>query len=452
MKKLIKGTILSLSIVAVLALVGCGKKKATTTVKNHPTTETKTTTQKKETTKVHTHSYNIKNVDEKYLMSEATCKNAATYYYSCSCGEKGSETFTVGQALNHNLDATGKCLNDGCDFDCCQDYQFNATKTYKVYDGKVYAKTSGEICSLYHFYAKAPKFSIREIFIYKNGDYITNLCTTASVVTSNSGDIEINGNITKFIIADIVYFVFDVDRSLDEITIADYSTMVNHSFLAPNYLGNKDGKIGRYCVNCYSDIKAFDSKSLNSINELKDDSCTITCTTNDSVIAYKFSVDKASTYRIENAVTNPTGTYHVSLCTYNEANNNYSSYSKAILVPNTVYYFIGSAIDTSNGEPKTFESTLNIYEAIDVVDSFDATQIADNGVALLKFTLPSDGVFEIIADYSATGFDYDFIDISTGEKVLSVEGNKEDSAYVLVKNESGATATGTIYISEAIPE
>lgn len=51
----------------------------------------------------HTHSFTEKNTDEKYLKSAATCKASAEYYYSCSCGEKGTETFKSGEKLAHNF-------------------------------------------------------------------------------------------------------------------------------------------------------------------------------------------------------------------------------------------------------------------------------------------------------------------------------------------------------------
>ena len=50
----------------------------------------------------HTHDYSKKNTDSKYLKSEATCTEAAVYYYSCECGEKGTDTFTSGKPLGHN--------------------------------------------------------------------------------------------------------------------------------------------------------------------------------------------------------------------------------------------------------------------------------------------------------------------------------------------------------------
>lgn len=53
----------------------------------------------------HTHSYTVKSTNSKYLKSAATCTSAAVYYYSCSCGEKGTKTFTSGSALGHSYDS-----------------------------------------------------------------------------------------------------------------------------------------------------------------------------------------------------------------------------------------------------------------------------------------------------------------------------------------------------------
>ncbi len=41
----------------------------------------------------HTHDYSEKVVDEKFLKTEATYLDCGEYYYSCSCGEIGTETF-----------------------------------------------------------------------------------------------------------------------------------------------------------------------------------------------------------------------------------------------------------------------------------------------------------------------------------------------------------------------
>ena len=66
----------------------------------------------------HTHVYNKQVESNQFLASEATCIEAKKYYYSCECGEKGVDTFSVGESLGHsftnyifNNDAT--CSADG---------------------------------------------------------------------------------------------------------------------------------------------------------------------------------------------------------------------------------------------------------------------------------------------------------------------------------------------------
>ena len=67
---------------------------------------------------VETHSYDNQVVSEKYLAKEATCTEAARYYYSCECGEKGTETFEYGDPLGHTFtqyvsDGNATCTQDG---------------------------------------------------------------------------------------------------------------------------------------------------------------------------------------------------------------------------------------------------------------------------------------------------------------------------------------------------
>ena len=75
------------------------------------------------------HTFDKQVANEKYLVSAATCTESAKYYYSCSCGEKGTETFTSGNALGHSFtnyvsDHNATCTQDGtktavCDRDGC---------------------------------------------------------------------------------------------------------------------------------------------------------------------------------------------------------------------------------------------------------------------------------------------------------------------------------------------
>ncbi len=53
-------------------------------------------------TSAHTeHAYTCHTVAEEHLAHAADCTHPATYYYSCSCGKNGGETFTEGDPLGH---------------------------------------------------------------------------------------------------------------------------------------------------------------------------------------------------------------------------------------------------------------------------------------------------------------------------------------------------------------
>lgn len=84
----------------------------------------------------HTHSFTQEIAEDNYLASEATCTEKARYYYSCKCGEKGTETFGYGSPLGHELGSwqiikqpteteigskTRKCTRSGCSYSKTED-------------------------------------------------------------------------------------------------------------------------------------------------------------------------------------------------------------------------------------------------------------------------------------------------------------------------------------------
>lgn len=70
------------------------------------------------------HVFDQQNMDSQYLKSAATCQAKAVYYYSCVCGAKGTDTFEYGEKAAHNFeegwtsDGTNhhyhRCLTEGC--------------------------------------------------------------------------------------------------------------------------------------------------------------------------------------------------------------------------------------------------------------------------------------------------------------------------------------------------
>ena len=49
----------------------------------------------------HTHAFTVESTENNYLAAAANCSSAATYYYSCACGEAATTTFKSGEALQH---------------------------------------------------------------------------------------------------------------------------------------------------------------------------------------------------------------------------------------------------------------------------------------------------------------------------------------------------------------
>ena len=49
------------------------------------------------------HKYTSKNTESKFLKEASTCQHSAVYYYSCECGKKGTNTFEYGQTGDHKF-------------------------------------------------------------------------------------------------------------------------------------------------------------------------------------------------------------------------------------------------------------------------------------------------------------------------------------------------------------
>ena len=55
------------------------------------------------------HVFDQQNTDAKYLKAAATCTSPAEYYYSCICGQVGTETFLYGEAKGHTFSDQWNC-------------------------------------------------------------------------------------------------------------------------------------------------------------------------------------------------------------------------------------------------------------------------------------------------------------------------------------------------------
>lgn len=82
----------------------------------------------------HVHDQQV--VNATYLSSDATCTEAAKYYYSCECGYKGTATFDSGSALDHDFDMTTWAKDATHHYHACKREGCNAydANTYGVHD------------------------------------------------------------------------------------------------------------------------------------------------------------------------------------------------------------------------------------------------------------------------------------------------------------------------------
>ena len=152
MKKLLLSILcLTLLVSATFFASGC---KNSANKNSHSATDTTNTADTTDTTDTsHTHTFSVKNIAEKYLASEATCIEKAKYYYSCSCGEKGLETFGYGEPLNHSFtnyvsDGNATYEKDGTKTAHCDHKGCTITKTIPDEGSKLESKMSFKTLSV----------------------------------------------------------------------------------------------------------------------------------------------------------------------------------------------------------------------------------------------------------------------------------------------------------------
>ena len=92
------------------------------------------------------HDFTAEKAEDDYLKSEATCTEAAVYYKSCTvCGEKGTETFTIGTPLDHDW-GNWTSNNDGTHTRTCSRDK-NHTETKDCHGGTATC-TAKAVCTV----------------------------------------------------------------------------------------------------------------------------------------------------------------------------------------------------------------------------------------------------------------------------------------------------------------
>ena len=207
--------------------------------------------------KKHTHTFTEQTVKDDYLSTAADCTNKAKYYYSCSCGEKGTETFEYGEPLGHNLSdwkiqkkatetekglKTRHCTRIGCSYSESEDipmlshtHKFTAEIAAEKYLAT--AATCTEKAKYYYSCSCGKKGS--ETFEY--GETLNHSFT--NYVSDNNATCTKDGTKTA-----------KCDRCNETDTVNDAGSKLNHSFT--NYISDnnatctKDGTKTAKCDRC----------------------------------------------------------------------------------------------------------------------------------------------------------------------------------------------------------
>ena len=176
-------------------------------------------------TDVHVHYFTQQNTNSKYLISTGDCVNPSIYYYSCYCGETGTETFTEGGGGAHTelsnisreniVEAT--CAEDGsydvvyrckaCNSETNRiSYVTSATGAHNVENGA---------CTVCHAKESDPRLKYR---LNSDGKGYTVTGVTSGLVVKDVviGSIYNNKNVT-----DIDVRAFASKTSIESVTICE---------------------------------------------------------------------------------------------------------------------------------------------------------------------------------------------------------------------------------------
>ena len=176
------------------------------------------------------HSYTEQIVSDEYLAAPATCTKKATYYYSCVCGEKGTETFEYGSTTDHNF-VNGRCTYCGKEQEASKGLAFTLLNdgTYEV--SGIGSCTDTEIVIL-SIYNDKPVTSIGDS-AFRGCSRLTSVIIPDSVTSIGGSAFRGCGRLTSVIIPDSVTSIgesaFRGCSGLTSVTIPDSVTSIGES-------------------------------------------------------------------------------------------------------------------------------------------------------------------------------------------------------------------------------
>ncbi len=108
----------------------------------------------------HTHVYDQQVINETFKASDATCEDKAEYYFSCSCGEKGTATFKHGEKLGHAYGAWVSIGNGQHKKTCVNDNNHNITENCSGGNATCIKKAVCDDCGIEYGTTKPHSYTI----------------------------------------------------------------------------------------------------------------------------------------------------------------------------------------------------------------------------------------------------------------------------------------------------
>lgn len=173
----------------------------------------------------HTHTYDQQNTASNYLKSSATCTEKAVYYYSCTCGEIGTETFEHGAVLSHEFkdfvyNKDGNCQQNGTETASCSHAGCTEKKTRNVENPvvftaeQVFENAKNSVCEITTYDKSGKALALGTGFVFaSDGQIITNYHV---IDESYSAKVEIGG--TTYTVSQVLAYDKDIDLAILKIS------------------------------------------------------------------------------------------------------------------------------------------------------------------------------------------------------------------------------------------
>ena len=218
----------------------------------------------KDGTDVHVHYFTQQNTHSKHLVSTGDCVNPSIYYYSCYCGETGTETFTEGGGGLHSEEsdiAMENVVNATCSEDGSYDKVYSCKTCHSVTNRQSYIspatgnhQVENGACTVCNAKESDPRL---EYALNSDGEGYTVTGVRGSIKDIVIGSIHNNKNVTA-----VSYRAFFCNLDIESVTIYEgveyigseaFTSCVNlKKVILPNSITEIQTSAFSYCTNLTS--------------------------------------------------------------------------------------------------------------------------------------------------------------------------------------------------------